>query len=84
LEREIERCGGIAATAVSAKLDFLVVGADPSSSKVEKAEKLGIKVEVVGSAHALSFLFFFIFILYLHLHLHVNVFFTFKFLISHV
>jgi BRCA1 C Terminus (BRCT) domain len=82
LEREIERCGGIVATAVSAKLDFLVVGADPSSSKVEKAEKLGIEVEVIGSAHALSFLFFFIFILYLHLH--VNVFFTFKFLISHV
>lgn len=42
-EKEIERCGGIVAGAVSAKLDFLVVGADPGSSKVEKAEKLGIK-----------------------------------------
>lgn len=42
-EKQIERCGGIIAGTVSAKLDYLVVGADPGSSKVEKAEKHGVK-----------------------------------------
>eukprot|EP00026_Physarum_polycephalum_P001506 Phypoly_transcript_01508.p1 GENE.Phypoly_transcript_01508~~Phypoly_transcript_01508.p1 ORF type:complete len:1078 (+),score=200.07 Phypoly_transcript_01508:33-3266(+) len=43
LEKEVERCGGTVAGTVSKALDFLVVGTDPGSSKVEKAEKCGVK-----------------------------------------
>lgn len=42
-EKEIERCGGSVAGAVSKTIDYVVVGTDPGSSKVEKAEKCGVK-----------------------------------------
>ncbi|GIV39523.1 MAG: DNA ligase [Thermonema sp.] len=40
----IERHGGVVKSSVSSKTDFLVVGEAPGASKLEKAEKLGIKV----------------------------------------
>jgi DNA ligase (NAD+) len=42
-EKEIERCGGTIPGTVSKTLDFLVVGTDPGSSKIDKAEKCGVK-----------------------------------------
>lgn len=42
-EKEIERCGGTVVGAVSKAIDYVVIGTDPGSSKVDKAEKCGVK-----------------------------------------
>jgi DNA ligase (NAD+) len=43
-QREIRRHGGRATSSVSAKTSYLVAGGDPGSSKVTKAEKLGVPI----------------------------------------
>ncbi|NIK74065.1 DNA ligase (NAD+) [Thermonema lapsum] len=40
----IEQHGGVVKSSVSSKTDFLVVGEAPGASKLEKAEKLGVKI----------------------------------------
>jgi NAD-dependent DNA ligase len=42
MKKKIEAAGGIVSSSISAKTDFLVVGED-AGSKVEKAERLGVK-----------------------------------------
>ncbi len=42
IKETIERFGGKASSSVSKKTTFLLVGAEPGSSKVEKAAELGV------------------------------------------
>ncbi|WP_337042426.1 NAD-dependent DNA ligase LigA [Emticicia sp. 17c] len=44
LEQKIEANGGKVVSGVSGKLDFLIVGDKPGSSKIEKAKKLNVKM----------------------------------------
>lgn len=44
LEQKIEANGGKVVSGVSGKLDFLIVGEKPGSSKIEKAKKLNVKM----------------------------------------
>lgn len=44
LEQKIEANGGKVVSGVSGKLDFLIVGEKPGSSKLEKARKLNVKM----------------------------------------
>jgi DNA ligase (NAD+) len=44
LEQKIEANGGKVVSGVSGKLDYLIVGDKPGSSKIEKAKKLNIKM----------------------------------------
>jgi DNA ligase (NAD+) len=44
LERKIEANGGKVVSSVSGKLDYLIVGEKPGSSKIEKATKLNVKM----------------------------------------
>ena len=44
LEQKIEANGGKVVSGVSGKLDFLIVGEKPGSSKIEKAKKLNVKI----------------------------------------
>ncbi len=44
LENKIEANGGKLLSGVSSKLDFLIVGQKPGASKIEKAQKLNIKM----------------------------------------
>ena len=44
LEEKIEANGGKVVSGVSGKLDFLIVGEKPGSSKIEKAKKLNVKM----------------------------------------
>lgn len=44
LEQKIEANGGKIVSGVSGKLDFLIVGEKPGSSKIEKAKKLNVKM----------------------------------------
>ncbi|MBR3713246.1 MAG: BRCT domain-containing protein, partial [Bacteroidales bacterium] len=44
LEKMVEQNGGKLQSGVNAKTNFVVAGAKPGASKVQKAEKLGIKI----------------------------------------
>ena len=44
LEQKIEANGGKVVSGVSGKLDFLIVGEKPGSSKIEKAKKINVKM----------------------------------------
>jgi DNA ligase (NAD+) len=44
LEQKIEANGGKVVSGVSGKLDFLIVGEKPGASKVQKAQKLNVKM----------------------------------------
>ncbi|HEY1055644.1 MAG TPA: BRCT domain-containing protein, partial [Emticicia sp.] len=44
LETKIEANGGKVVSGVSGKLDYLIVGDKPGSSKIEKAKKLNVKM----------------------------------------
>ena len=44
LEQKIEANGGKVVSGVSGKLDYLIVGDKPGSSKIEKAKKLNVKM----------------------------------------
>ena len=44
LEQKIEANGGKVVSGVSGKLDFLIVGEKPGASKIQKAQKLNVKM----------------------------------------
>lgn len=49
----IEENGGIYASSVSKNLDYLIVGENPGPSKIEKAQKLGIRILSLTELEAL-------------------------------